>query len=222
MANSKISAIAQMLSSPYEGERSNAAALLAKSTGQSLPSSIKTGALSVLTGQTRLNVLAHLRTYAGDSTILAIGSEIRSANVTWAQLLSAASPSTSSTDDCGFNAIFEGLFGQAVDTLRQEQKSAPPKKQQARRIYSDDLPVFAAVIPTIERSGQSRSGDPYAVFSLKGDLHGCPVTYIGSFIAFGQEWVDDLLAANDNKSEMLVQFVAGTTAGKMPKIIRAV
>ena len=222
MAASKVAAIAQMLSSPYEGERSNAASLLEKTTGQSLKATLQSGALRVLTGQTRLNVLTHLRSYTGDGTILAIGSEIKNANVSWAQLLSAAAPSSSSTNAGAFDAIFEGLFGQAVDTLHQGQKAAPPKKQQPRRIYSDDLPVFAAVIPTVERSGQSRGGAPYAVFSLKGDLHGSPVTYVGSFIAFGQEWVDDLLAANDKKSDVLVQFVPAASTGKIPKIIRAV
>lgn len=196
--NDKLSAIAGMIQSPFPNERSNAIAMIERLTGQPFAALITAAVRRLVDVPAHAKLDGIERISGVDHFIAAIDVVLRSAGLEWQDLFKA---NASLPEARGLEAL-----------LRSETP------RQAKRVSRFDLPVRAEIHPRLHRTGQGRDGKAYGIFHLTGQLFGNDVRFMGDFIARGDAWIAELLAAQCARRAITVEFYDADLPGKMVTI----
>lgn len=227
MSNPRLNALAQRLRSDNLNERLVAASKVESITGMTMNAIIKAGTPRVVSGNAAGWILDHAQIKSGDDLILSVGSELAGLQVDWSDLVDAgARPKTSSSSEdfeAAFKGIFDSFFAAAEQRRRTQQAAQQPQpapQPTVIRVNRDQLPVSATGIPRVTRQGKARTGQAYAVVSFReftaiGGQRMKPMT---EFIAFGDAWVEKILAAEAAGEDINIGFANVDQIGKLPQI----
>ena len=221
---SKLGAIAQMLRSDCLNEREIAVRKIESMTGMSMKDIILTGSPRITRGDAAGWIMNHARIKSGDDMIIAVTSELSSIGSDWNDLVEAGSRQTTTAGASDAFEAMQGIFDSFMANYHSSAAPAQAKAEPARpvRVGSADLPAYAVGVPYISRSGVAKTGNAYAIVSFSqftgpGDTAMKPII---EFIAFGDEWVEEIRQAEEEGSEILVAFGENRTPGRHVPIIK--
>lgn len=230
------------LRSAMKAERENAVRLIERQTGRPIAETIRLGAERTLTGAPLIAIRAALADTCGDALILAVGEAIRDLpGEAWNDLVEAGVTDTAT--DAGSSAdpfldAWNSVFGNAGDAMASafmqawaeggttgsatdRPASAQPSDRPVR-VGRDDLPATASGVPHVSYAGKARSGQRFAQVSFaRMTANGGTIRPICEMIAFGDDWVEELIAASDADREVLVSFQDDGDPGRKVVVRRA-
>jgi hypothetical protein len=233
------------LRSAMKAERENAVRLIEHQTGRPVAETISLGAERTLTGPRLRAIRAALADTCGDALILAVGEAIRDLpGEAWNDLVEAGVTDTAangvrpSQDPFldAWNSIFGSHMASSAATFTQSNtvggttgfatdRPAPAPAQPSDlpvRVGRDDLPATASGVPHVSYAGKARSGQCFAQVSFASmTANGRTIRPICEMIAFGDDWVEELIAASEADREVIVSFEDDGDPGRKVVVRRA-